>query len=136
MLAVLAARWPLTDVTLIPVPVQGAEAAPAMISALALLNRQTRLDPAQDAVLITRGGGSLEDLWAFNDEHLARAIFHSNLPVMAAIGHEVDVTLAEACCREAAKAGLEGIRVGRKVVAVQGHAGSDSSRCPGRGPGR
>lgn len=95
VLAVLAARWPLTDVTLIPVPVQGAEAAPAMISALALLNRQTRLDPAQDAVLITRGGGSLEDLWAFNNEHLARAIFHSRLPVMSAVGHEVDVTLAD-----------------------------------------
>ncbi|WP_016914805.1 exodeoxyribonuclease VII large subunit [Vreelandella stevensii] len=95
VLAVLAARWPLADVTLIPVPVQGAEAAPAMISALALLNRQTRLDPAQDAVLITRGGGSLEDLWAFNNEHLARAIFHSRLPVMSAVGHEVDVTLAD-----------------------------------------
>ncbi|MBR9923921.1 MAG: exodeoxyribonuclease VII large subunit [Gammaproteobacteria bacterium] len=95
VLAVLAARWPLADVTLIPVPVQGAEAAPAMISALGLLNRQARLDPDQDVVLITRGGGSLEDLWAFNNEHLARAIFHSRLPVMSAVGHEVDVTLAD-----------------------------------------
>ncbi|EGP20830.1 exodeoxyribonuclease VII large subunit [Halomonas sp. TD01] len=95
VLAVLAARWPLADVTLIPVPVQGAEAAPAMISALGLLNRQARLDPDQDVVLITRGGGSLEDLWAFNNEHLARAIFHSRLPVMSAVGHEVDTTLAD-----------------------------------------
>ncbi|WP_433924669.1 exodeoxyribonuclease VII large subunit [Vreelandella sp. 21] len=95
VLAVLAARWPLADVTLIPVPVQGTEAAPAMISALGLLNRQARLDPDQDVVLITRGGGSLEDLWAFNNEHLARAIFHSRLPVMSAVGHEVDVTLAD-----------------------------------------
>ncbi|WP_404376935.1 exodeoxyribonuclease VII large subunit [Vreelandella aquamarina] len=95
VLAVLAARWPLADVTLIPVPVQGAEAAPAMIAALGLLNRQARLDPAQDVVLITRGGGSLEDLWAFNNEHLARAIFHSRLPVMSAVGHEMDVTLAD-----------------------------------------
>jgi len=95
VLAVLAVRWPLADVTLIPVPVQGAEAAPAMISALGLLNRQARLDPDQDVVLITRGGGSLEDLWAFNNEHLARAIFHSRLPVMSAVGHEVDVTLAD-----------------------------------------
>ncbi|MGA4495068.1 exodeoxyribonuclease VII large subunit [Vreelandella venusta] len=95
VLAVLAARWPLADVTLIPVPVQGAEAAPAMISALGLLNRQARLDPDQDVVLITRGGGSLEDLWAFNNEHLARAIFHSRLPVMSAVGHEVDVTMAD-----------------------------------------
>lgn len=95
VLAVLAVRWPLADVTLIPVPVQGAEAAPAMISALGLLNRQARLDPDQDVVLITRGGGSLEDLWAFNNEHLARAIFHSRLPVMSAVGHEVDVTMAD-----------------------------------------
>lgn len=95
VLAVLAARWPLADVTLIPVPVQGVEAAPAMISALGLLNRQARLDPERDVVLITRGGGSLEDLWAFNNEHLARAIFHSRLPVMSAVGHEVDVTLAD-----------------------------------------
>ncbi|MGM0982964.1 MAG: exodeoxyribonuclease VII large subunit [Pseudomonadota bacterium] len=95
VLAVLAARWPLTQVTLIPMPVQGREAAPALISALGLLNRQQALDPAHDAILITRGGGSLEDLWAFNDEHLARAIFHSRLPVMSAVGHEVDVTLAD-----------------------------------------
>ncbi|WP_249978268.1 exodeoxyribonuclease VII large subunit [Vreelandella olivaria] len=95
VLAVLEARWPLADVTLIPVPVQGAEAAPAMIAALGLLNRQARLDPTQDVVLITRGGGSLEDLWAFNNEHLGRAIFHSRLPVMSAVGHEVDVTLAD-----------------------------------------
>lgn len=95
VLAVLEARWPLADVTLIPVAVQGVDAAPAMISALGLLNRQPRLDPTQDVVLITRGGGSLEDLWAFNNEHLARAIFNSRLPVMSAVGHEVDVTLAD-----------------------------------------
>ncbi|XKE44916.1 exodeoxyribonuclease VII large subunit [Halomonas organivorans] len=95
VLAVLASRWPLVQVTLIPVPVQGREAAPALIAALGLLNRQSALDPARDAVLVTRGGGSLEDLWAFNDEHLARAIFHSRLPVMSAVGHEVDVTLAD-----------------------------------------
>jgi len=95
VLAVLAARWPLVQVTLIPVPVQGREAAPALISALGLLNRQPALTPDHDAILITRGGGSLEDLWAFNDEHLARAIFHSRLPVMSAVGHEVDVTLAD-----------------------------------------
>ncbi|WP_136247419.1 exodeoxyribonuclease VII large subunit [Halomonas borealis] len=95
VLAVLATRWPLTRVTLIPVPVQGREAAPAMIAALGMLNRQATLDPARDAILVTRGGGSLEDLWAFNDEHLARAIFHSRLPVMSAVGHEVDTTLAD-----------------------------------------
>lgn len=95
VLAVLAARWPLLEVILLPVPVQGREAVPAMIRALALINRNPSLVPQRDAVLITRGGGSLEDLWAFNDEHLARAIFHSRLPVMSAVGHEVDVTLAD-----------------------------------------
>ncbi|CAO1667171.1 exodeoxyribonuclease VII large subunit [Salinicola sp. NYA28a] len=101
VLAVLRARWPMVRVSVFPSPVQGREAPPALIRALALVNRQARKDAERsvadpfDAILITRGGGSLEDLWAFNDEHLARAIFHSNLPVMAAIGHEVDVTLAE-----------------------------------------
>jgi exodeoxyribonuclease VII large subunit len=113
VLAVLRARWPMVRVSVFPSPVQGREAPPALIRALALVNRQARKDAEThrdaethkdikrsatdpfDAILITRGGGSLEDLWAFNDEHLARAIFHSNLPVMAAIGHEVDVTLAE-----------------------------------------
>ncbi len=95
VLAVLQARWPLARVTLIGVPVQGREATPALIAALGLLNRQQALDPAQDVILMTRGGGSLEDLWAFNDEHLARAIFHSRLPVMSAVGHEVDVTLSD-----------------------------------------
>jgi len=107
VLAVLQARWPMIRVSVFPSVVQGRDAPPALIRALALVNRQARkdietrkdtknpeLDPF-DAILITRGGGSLEDLWAFNDEHLVRAIFHSKLPVMAAIGHEVDVTLAE-----------------------------------------
>ncbi|WP_017429793.1 exodeoxyribonuclease VII large subunit [Vreelandella jeotgali] len=95
VLAVLETRWPLANVTVIPVPVQGDKAAPAMIAALGLLNRQSRLEADRDAILITRGGGSLEDLWAFNSEHLARAIQHSRLPVMSAVGHEVDVTLAD-----------------------------------------
>lgn len=95
VMAVLAPRWPMVKVTLIPVAVQGREAAPAMIAALGLLNRQSNLDPSRDTVLLTRGGGSLEDLWAFNDEHLARAIYHSRLPVMSAVGHETDTTLAD-----------------------------------------
>lgn len=98
VLAVLRARWPMVRVSVFPSPVQGREAPPALIRALALVNRQARREDESDpfdAILITRGGGSLEDLWAFNDEHLVRAIFHSKLPVMAAIGHEVDVTLAE-----------------------------------------
>lgn len=95
VLAVLEKRWPLVEVTVIPVPVQGEKAAPAMIAALGLLNRQSRLEADKDVILMTRGGGSLEDLWAFNNEHLARAIYHSRLPVMSAVGHEVDFTLAD-----------------------------------------
>ncbi len=98
VLAVLQARWPMVRVSVFPSVVQGRDAPPALIRALALINRQARREDESDpfdAILITRGGGSLEDLWAFNDEHLVRAIFHSRLPVMAAIGHEVDVTLAE-----------------------------------------
>lgn len=91
VLNVLRARWPLLAVSVLPVPVQGAEASAAIIRAIALANRDARFD----ALLLTRGGGSLEDLWCFNDEHLARAIFHSRLPVMSAVGHEVDFTLAD-----------------------------------------
>ncbi|MHB0777599.1 exodeoxyribonuclease VII large subunit, partial [Halomonas sp. WWR20] len=91
VLAVLRHRWPALAVSILPVPVQGREAPPALIRALALANRHGQFD----ALLITRGGGSLEDLWAFNDEHLARAIFHSRVPVMSAVGHEVDFTLAD-----------------------------------------
>ena len=95
VLAVLEKRWPLVEVTVIPVAVQGEKAAPAMIAALGLLNRQSRLEADKDVILMTRGGGSLEDLWAFNNEHLARAVYHSRLPVMSAVGHEVDFTLAD-----------------------------------------
>lgn len=91
VLAVLQARWPLLDVSVLPVPVQGDQAAPAMIRALAAAGRDGRFD----ALLITRGGGSLEDLWCFNDERLARAIQASPIPVMSAVGHEIDTTLSD-----------------------------------------
>ncbi|WP_280568093.1 exodeoxyribonuclease VII large subunit [Chromohalobacter sp. 296-RDG] len=103
VLAVLRRRWPALAVTILPVAVQGREASPAIIRAIAQANQraQTPQDTV-DALLITRGGGSLEDLWAFNDEHLARAIHHSRLPVMSAVGHEVDVTLADFAADERA----------------------------------
>ncbi|OHV13890.1 exodeoxyribonuclease VII large subunit [Kushneria phosphatilytica] len=91
VLAVLKARWPLLEVSLLPVPVQGDQAAPAMIRALAAAARDGRFD----ALLMTRGGGSLEDLWCFNDEALMRAIHASPIPVMSAVGHEIDSTLAD-----------------------------------------
>ncbi|ARS53338.1 exodeoxyribonuclease VII large subunit [Kushneria konosiri] len=91
VLAVLQARWPLLKVSVLPVPVQGDQAAPLIIGALAAAGSDGRFD----ALLITRGGGSLEDLWCFNDERLARAIQASPIPVMSAVGHEIDTTLSD-----------------------------------------
>ena len=91
VLKVLARRMPMMRLTFFPVPVQGDKAAPQILAALAEANRHKELD----AVLITRGGGSIEDLWCFNDERLVRAIAASSLPVVTAIGHEIDYTLAD-----------------------------------------
>ncbi len=91
VLHVLQRRFPLIDVEIIPVPVQGAMAAPAIVQALRWAGASGRYD----ALLLTRGGGSLEDLWCFNDETLARTLVASTVPVVSAIGHEVDTTLAD-----------------------------------------
>jgi len=95
VLSVLRRRFPALPVTIIPVAVQGQGAAAQIIAALQLVNQREGCLADVDAVLLTRGGGSLEDLWSFNDEALARAIHASDLPVIAAIGHEVDYTIAE-----------------------------------------
>jgi exodeoxyribonuclease VII large subunit len=91
VLSVLARRFPLVEVDVLPVPVQGDGAAAQIVRMLQAAGRSGRYD----ALLITRGGGSLEDLWAFNDETLARAIAASPVPVVSAVGHEVDTTLAD-----------------------------------------
>lgn len=91
VLSVLARRFPLLEVDLLPVPVQGREAAPAIIEMLDRAQRSARYD----ALLLTRGGGSLEDLWAFNEEPLVRAVATCGVPLVVAIGHEIDFTLAE-----------------------------------------
>jgi len=91
VLSVLRRRFPLVEVDILPVPVQGDTAAAQIVRMLQAAGRSGRYD----ALLITRGGGSLEDLWAFNDEALARAIAASPLPVVSAVGHEVDVSLAD-----------------------------------------
>jgi exodeoxyribonuclease VII large subunit len=91
VLSVLARRFPLLDVEILPVPVQGATAA-AQITAML---RRASASGRYDVLLLTRGGGSLEDLWAFNDEHLARAIAASAVPVVSAVGHETDFSLAD-----------------------------------------
>ena len=91
MLQVISRRWPRANVIIVPVPVQGAEAAPQIASAL----RTVHLIPGVDVVICGRGGGSLEDLWAFNEELVARAIFDCQVPVISAVGHEIDVTIAD-----------------------------------------
>ena len=91
MLNTLARRAPSLEVVLASTQVQGTGAAESMIAALAGLNAL----PDLDLILLGRGGGSIEDLWAFNDEALARAIFASRVPVITGIGHETDFTIAD-----------------------------------------
>ncbi len=91
ILSVLKRRYPVAKVTVIPVSVQGESAAPEMITAL----RKTEQLPACDVVIIGRGGGSIEDLWAFNNEALVRAIAAFPIPIVSAVGHEVDFTLTD-----------------------------------------
>ena len=91
MIRILRRRYPIAKVLLLPVRVQGVEAPPEIVGAIRYANRWRLAD-----VLITgRGGGSLEDLWAFNDERVARAIYESEIPVISAVGHEPDVTIAD-----------------------------------------
>lgn len=94
ILTVLKRRSPLTHVTVLPATVQGQDAAPQLCAALEQANRLAS-DYAFDAIIIGRGGGSIEDLWAFNEESVARAIAASDLPVISGVGHEVDVTIAD-----------------------------------------
>ena len=88
---ILGRRWPLTEVVLAPTAVQGPGAASGVVSALAALNDEDAIDIA----IVARGGGSLEELWAFNEEPVARAIYASRVPVVSAIGHETDYTIAD-----------------------------------------
>ncbi len=92
ILSVLKRRNPHLEVFIAPVLVQGDEAAPQIAQAIEDLNNFT---PALDVLLVGRGGGSIEDLWAFNEEVVARAIFKSNIPVISCVGHEVDFTIAD-----------------------------------------
>ncbi|MAZ14354.1 MAG: exodeoxyribonuclease VII large subunit [Chloroflexi bacterium] len=91
ILNVLTRRYPLAEVILIPTAVQGEKAAPEIVRAFQALNTLDDIDVA----IVARGGGSLEDLWSFNEEMVARAIFASNVPVISAIGHETDTTIAD-----------------------------------------
>jgi len=91
ILKILARRFPPAAVLIYPAPVQGAAAVPALVAALAAAGARAECD----LLILARGGGSPEDLWAFNDERLARAIALSPLPVVAAVGHEIDFTIAD-----------------------------------------
>ena len=93
VLSVLNRRFPALNCTIIPSQVQGEEATAQVVAALALANAFD--NPGFDAILLTRGGGSLEDLWTFNTEPVALAIAHSRIPVVSAIGHESDFTIAD-----------------------------------------
>ncbi len=84
-------RWPLTKVLLLPVRVQGTEAPPEIVGAIRYANEFK----VADVIITGRGGGSIEDLWAFNDERVARAIYASEIPVISAVGHEPDVTISD-----------------------------------------
>ncbi len=91
MIRILRRRYPLAAVKLLAVRVQGAEAPPEIVGALRYANRHR----VADLIITGRGGGSIEDLWAFNDERVARAIYDSEIPVISAVGHEPDVTIAD-----------------------------------------
>ena len=91
MLRIIRKRYPLTEVRLFPVRVQGVEAPPEIVGAIRYANRYKMAD----VLIVGRGGGSLEDLWAFNDERVAYAIYESEIPVISAVGHEPDVTISD-----------------------------------------
>lgn len=96
VLSVIERRFPSIPVKLFPVPVQGIEAAPAICNAIKLIGKHASSgDLNCDVILLVRGGGSLEDLWSFNEESVARAIFDCPVPIVSGIGHEVDVTIAD-----------------------------------------
>ncbi|HUT17937.1 MAG TPA: exodeoxyribonuclease VII large subunit [Anaerolineae bacterium] len=91
MLNVLGRRWPLAEVFLAPTLVQGEQAPAQIIAALDLVYGRHDID----VIIVGRGGGSIEDLWAFNDEQVARALYRSPVPVIAGVGHETDFTIAD-----------------------------------------
>ena len=91
MLRILRKRYPLSKVRLLPVRVQGVEAPEEIAGAI----RYANIHKLADLLIVGRGGGSIEDLWAFNDERVAYAIYHSDIPVISAVGHEPDVTISD-----------------------------------------
>jgi exodeoxyribonuclease VII large subunit len=96
MLEMIGRRWPTVEIVVVPVRVQGDGACDEIAEAIYTLNKLRLADRlAIDVMIVGRGGGSLEDLWAFNEEVVAQAIFESAIPVISAVGHEIDVTIAD-----------------------------------------
>ena len=91
IIRVLGKRWPMSKIVILPVRVQGVEAPPEIAGAV----RYANMHKVCDLIITGRGGGSIEDLWAFNDERVARAIFESEIPIISAVGHEPDVTISD-----------------------------------------
>lgn len=91
ILTALKRRFPSIPITIYPTKVQGVDAAPEIVKAIDLANRHA----VADIIILARGGGSLEDLWSFNEEIVARAIFKSDLPIITGVGHEIDFTIAD-----------------------------------------
>ncbi len=117
MLRILRKRFPLTKVRLLPVRVQGAEAPGEIAAAIAYANAHK----LADVLIVGRGGGSIEDLWAFNDEQVAWAIYRSDIPVISAVGHEPDVTISDyvADLRAATPSNAAELAVPDKAVLLQ-----------------
>jgi len=91
MISVAQRRYPLVELLIVPARVQGNGAAESIVQSLRLLNKRDDID----VIILARGGGSIEDLWAFNEEKVAREIFESKIPVISGIGHEIDFTIAD-----------------------------------------
>ncbi|MCX7514200.1 exodeoxyribonuclease VII large subunit [Frateuria sp. STR12] len=125
VLSVLRRRWPLVEVEVLPVPVQGREAPPAIVATL----RKASASGRHDVLLLTRGGGSLEDLMAFSDEAVARAVHASAIPVVSAVGHEIDFSIADfvADLRAATPSAAAELLV-PDALAVRRHLGQLSER--------
>ena len=129
MIRILRRRYPLAKVLLLPVRVQGTEAPAEIAGAIRYANRHALAD-----VLITgRGGGSLEDLWAFNDERVARAIYDSEIPVISAVGHEPDVAISDFVADRRASTPSNAAEI---ADAGGGRRAGTALRRAGRGAGR
>ncbi|MBN1806532.1 MAG: exodeoxyribonuclease VII large subunit [Sedimentisphaerales bacterium] len=125
-------RWPCVELVFYPVPVQGEGAAGKIAAALRDINRRNK-ELKLDVLIVGRGGGSLEDLWAFNEEVLARAIYDSKIPVISAVGHEVDVTVADFVADARASTPTKaGVVVVPDMQEVLGHLTNIERRLTGR----